>query len=93
MKESGGVVIEALEDMEEGVFADVSFIDAEGLNEHETEVLERSLMSQFEKYVRLSKKVPNEVLASLSSIKRNRAVGRYYCRAYVDENRRQAEGT
>ena len=38
------------------------------VTEREGEVLIRSLMSQFEQYVQLSKKVPNEVLTSLSGI-------------------------
>jgi ATP-dependent Lon protease len=38
------------------------------LDEREAEVLIRSLMSQFEQFVQLGKKVPAEVLSSLSSI-------------------------
>ncbi len=37
-------------------------------DERELEVLTRSLMAQFEQYVKLNKKVPPEILASLSSI-------------------------
>lgn len=39
-----------------------------GFNERESEVLVRSLMTQFEQYVKLSKKVPPEILTSVSSI-------------------------
>ena len=38
------------------------------LDEREAEVLVRSLMSQFEQFVQLGKKVPAEVVSSLSSI-------------------------
>ena len=40
----------------------------EALNEKESDVLARSLMAQFEQYVKLSKKVPPEILTSVSSI-------------------------
>ncbi|MCE8015233.1 endopeptidase La [Halomonas sp. MCCC 1A17488] len=42
--------------------------DSEPLNEREQEALVRVLLNQFEQYVKLSKKVPNEVLNSLSGI-------------------------
>ncbi|MBA2656956.1 MAG: endopeptidase La [Tatlockia sp.] len=38
------------------------------LKEQETEILMRSLMSQFEQYIKLNKKIPPEVLSSLASI-------------------------
>ena len=41
--------------------------DEEG-NEQETEVLTRSLMAMFDQYVKLNKKVPPEILTSLSGI-------------------------
>ncbi|WP_257265426.1 endopeptidase La [Endozoicomonas sp. ONNA2] len=42
---------------------------SERISDREGELLVRSVMSQFEQYVQLSKKVPNEVLSSLSGIK------------------------
>lgn len=42
--------------------------DSEPLTEREQEALVRVLINQFEQYVKLSKKVPNEVLNSLSGI-------------------------
>jgi ATP-dependent Lon protease len=48
--------------------AKVSFLRGETLTERELEVLTRSLVSQFEQYVKLSKKVPPEVLSSVSGI-------------------------
>lgn len=48
--------------------ADIEEIPTAPLNERESEVLVRSLMSQFEQYVKLSRKVPPEILTSVTSI-------------------------
>lgn len=40
----------------------------EDIKEQEIEILMRSLMSQFEQYIKLNKKIPPEVLSSLASI-------------------------
>jgi ATP-dependent Lon protease len=48
--------------------AEVSLIDEVDAAERESEVFVRSLLSQFEQYVQLGKKVPAEVLSSLNSI-------------------------
>ncbi|MFS2123153.1 endopeptidase La [Pseudomonas sp. Pseusp97] len=48
--------------------AEVSIIDEVTVGERESEVFTRSLLSQFEQYVQLGKKVPAEVLSSLNSI-------------------------
>ena len=48
--------------------AQVKVLESEELPEREAEVLLRSAMSQFEQYVNLSKKVPSEVMTSLSGI-------------------------
>ncbi|MFI8373763.1 endopeptidase La [Pseudomonas helleri] len=48
--------------------AQVSLIDEVPAPERESEVFVRSLISQFEQYVQLGKKVPAEVLSSLNSI-------------------------
>ena len=42
--------------------------DEEELDERESEVLVRSLTTQFDQYVKLNKKIPPEILTSLSSI-------------------------
>ena len=63
------VHIDALITEDEVVKARVAEKEAEMISEREGELLVRSLMSQFEQYVQLSKKVPNEVLTSLSGIK------------------------
>ncbi|MBG4308848.1 endopeptidase La [Pseudomonas aeruginosa] len=54
---------------EEGhIRAAVQAIDDANVGEREAEVFTRSLLSQFEQYVQLGKKVPAEVLSSLNSI-------------------------
>ena len=50
------------------IMAAVAALSAPVVSPHEGDALVRSLMSQFEQYVQLSKKVPNEVLTSLSGI-------------------------
>ena len=56
--------------MERGEYlqADVELIDEPGADPRESEALVRTVMNQFEQYVKVSKKVPQEVLSSLSSI-------------------------
>lgn len=48
--------------------ARVTLRESEPLNEREQESLVRVLLDQFEQYVKLSRKVPNEVLSSLQGI-------------------------
>lgn len=48
--------------------ASVTLRESEPLNEREQESLVRVLLDQFEQYVKLSRKVPNEVLSSLQGI-------------------------
>ena len=48
--------------------AQVSVITGEPLADKQAELLTRSLLSQFEQYVQLSKKIPPEVLSSITSI-------------------------
>ncbi|PWG73399.1 hypothetical protein DF186_23275, partial [Enterococcus hirae] len=43
-------------------------IESEPVSDSDVEPLVRSLMSQFEQYVKLSKKIPVEILTSVSSI-------------------------
>jgi len=50
------------------VRAEVSLIEEAEAPDRESEVFVRSLLSQFEQYVQLGKKVPAEVLSSLNSI-------------------------
>ena len=48
--------------------ADVAVLGAEQVGEREAEVLSRSVVSQFDQYVKLNSKVPPEILSSLSAI-------------------------
>ena len=48
--------------------ADASLLVSEGVSQQEASVLVRSLLSQFDQYVQLSKKIPPEVMTSISSI-------------------------
>ncbi len=48
--------------------AQIHAIESEPVEEREAEALTRSVLTQFEQYVKLNKKVPPEILASLSSI-------------------------
>ena len=60
--------IESFEDTGSMFQAQVSALESPPLDEREGDVLTRSLLAQFEQYVKLNKKVPPEILASLSSI-------------------------
>jgi len=49
--------------------ADIEFIDDSGdFDEREVDVLKRSVITQFENYIKLNKKVPPEILTSLSGL-------------------------
>lgn len=65
------VLVHNIQDSEEGSYqvADIeSHPSIHDLNEHKEDVLTRSLIALFEKYVKLNKKVPPEILSSLSGI-------------------------
>ena len=53
---------------EEHFSAQIKLLDQEETESREVEVLTRSLMTQFDQYVKLNKKVPPEILTSLSGI-------------------------
>lgn len=53
---------------EEYFTAQVKVLENEVVDERESEVLIRSLTTQFDQYVKLNKKIPPEILTSLSSI-------------------------
>ena len=48
--------------------ADVEYVESQSDNDESSDVLVRSAISQFEGYVKLNKKIPPEVLTSLSGI-------------------------
>jgi ATP-dependent Lon protease len=62
--------VEAFVEGDEFFGAELTVLDApeEEGDERELEVLTRSVLAQFEQYVKLNKKVPPEILASLTSI-------------------------
>ncbi len=60
--------VDLIEDAGEFFRAVVTTLHSEPVPERESEVLVRSAVSQFEQYVNLSKKVPSEVLTSLTGI-------------------------
>ena len=66
--------------------AQVETILEEDIPEREAEVLSRTLMEEFEKYVKLSKKVPSEVSNSLSGYQRHSSADRYHGGAFGAEN-------
>jgi len=55
-------------DGDEYFTAQISVLESEAMDERESEVLSRSVLNQFDQYVKLNKKVPPEVLTSLSGI-------------------------
>jgi len=60
--------LDQLKDSDEYFQASIHYLASESLPEKEEEVLVRSAMNQFEGYVKLNKKIPPEVLTSLSGI-------------------------
>ncbi len=62
-------LVESLEDGESGyTVGHYRVIDETPLDDKEVDALMRSLVSQFEQYVNLSKKIPSEVVSTLSGI-------------------------
>ena len=60
--------LDNVEDGEEYLTATAEELSGENIDAREGEALVRSTLAQFEKYVNLSKKIPSEVLTSLSGI-------------------------
>ncbi|MDX1705025.1 endopeptidase La [Pseudidiomarina sp.] len=60
--------IDSYEDTEDFFRAQVHFLASESMEDKEEEVMIRSAVNQFEGYVKLNKKIPPEVLTSLSGI-------------------------
>jgi len=60
--------VERFVEVEGHIRAEVALIEETDAADRESEVFVRSLLSQFEQYVQLGKKVPAEVLSSLNSI-------------------------
>ena len=60
--------VRAFEDLGYMFAAETELLDSVPASEREMEVLTRSLMNQFDQYVKLNKKVPPEIISSLASI-------------------------
>ncbi|EKE83812.1 endopeptidase La [Idiomarina xiamenensis] len=60
--------IDKFEDSDDFFRAELHYLASEALPEQEEDVMVRSAMNQFEGYVKLNKKIPPEVLTSLSGI-------------------------
>ncbi|MBO9491683.1 endopeptidase La [Endozoicomonas sp. G2_1] len=60
--------IESFLETEDKFIADIQYLTSEPVSEDSVEVLMRSALSQFEGYVKLNKKIPPEVLTSVSGI-------------------------
>ena len=57
-----------IDDCETHFMADLEPIESEVHNEAEAEAMRRAIVQQFDQYVKLNKKVPPEILSSLSGI-------------------------
>ncbi|KPH90009.1 Lon protease [Pseudoalteromonas sp. P1-16-1b] len=60
--------IEEFIDNEDFFVANAQFIESDSVNEQEQDIFIRSALSQFEGYVKLNKKIPPEVMTSVSGI-------------------------
>ncbi|MER3394417.1 MAG: LON peptidase substrate-binding domain-containing protein, partial [Microcella pacifica] len=60
--------IEEFTETDDLYLANVEQVEPEAVTSREAEVLSRSLMTQFDQYVKLNKKVPPEIISSLSGI-------------------------
>ncbi|MEH6575713.1 MAG: endopeptidase La [Amphritea sp.] len=60
--------IDTLHETDEHFSADVSVLAVEELKESEVETYKRTALDQFERFVQVNKKIPSEVLSSLSAI-------------------------
>lgn len=60
--------IERYVENKEYFMADVELIDDKNINDREVEIFVRSLRSQFEQYVKLNRKIPAEIMASILAI-------------------------
>ncbi len=61
-------IVSFLDSGEEYFTGQIQILESEAIDEREAEVLSRSVLNQFDQYVKLNKKVPPEVLTSLSGI-------------------------
>lgn len=62
-----GSIVKFIEN-QEYFLADVAILEDKNINDREVEIFVRSLKSQFEQYVKLNRKIPAEIMASILSI-------------------------
>lgn len=60
--------IDDVQEEETYLTANIHSVESTGENEPEIEAMRRAIVQQFEQYIKLNKKIPHEVLVSLSSI-------------------------
>ena len=60
--------VESVSDVETHYMASVTGVEADTSTDSEAEALRRTVVAQFEQYVKLNKKIPQEILSSLTSI-------------------------
>ncbi|RDI39089.1 endopeptidase La [Aquicella lusitana] len=60
---------------QEYFLADIELIDDKNINDREVEIFVRSLKSQFEQYVKLNRKIPAEIMASILAIEDGSRLG------------------
>ncbi|MDR2678968.1 MAG: endopeptidase La, partial [Zoogloeaceae bacterium] len=60
--------LKAVTATETHLFAEAELIEPSGSGGHELEALRRAVLTQFEQYVKLNKKIPPELLASIANI-------------------------
>ena len=60
--------VDAIESRDEMFFATARPVPAKDSIDHEVEALRRAVISQFDQYVKLNKKIPPEILTSIASI-------------------------
>jgi ATP-dependent Lon protease len=61
-------VVRGVTDIKTHFIADVVAVEPDGASNHEIEAMRRAMISQFDQYVKLNKKIPPEVLTSLAGI-------------------------
>lgn len=64
----GRARVDHVESEEHHLVTDISPVESIGENEPEIEAMRRAIVQQFEQYVKLNKKIPQEVVGSLSTI-------------------------
>ena len=85
--------VNRIEDGEQHFTANVTPVDSaeKDPKSSEIEALRRAVMQQFDQYVKLNKKIPPEILTSISSIDDPGPPGRHHRRAPAAQARQQAD--